>query len=312
MNIGSKTLLQTVVGVAVAAWLPVALAGEITLYHQRDFQGESLSLNRQATDLEKTGFYDGASSIVVRSGVWEACSAAFFDGACVRLSPGEYSQLDASLDNRIISVREFANASAATPATIGAVAQAEPRIALYEAPGFGGRAIELTRTAGNLERISFYTGTQAVIVYSGTWRLCSSDYYRGDCKDFSPGRYANLGGFGDHVASAELIATTPGPVGLVAPPPPSGRVVLYELPRFEGRSLVIDQRQLPNMESLGFDAASMRIEGGYWMFCTDVLFQGDCRTLGPGEYARLPRDVDRRIASARRVDDVYGAAGTTP
>ena len=31
MNIGRKTLLQTVVGVAVAASLPVALGGEITL-----------------------------------------------------------------------------------------------------------------------------------------------------------------------------------------------------------------------------------------------------------------------------------------
>jgi hypothetical protein len=45
----------------------------------------------------------------------------------------------------------------------------------------------------------------------------------------------------------------------------------------------------------------------YWLFCTDTQFQGDCRTLGPGEYARLPRDVDRRIASVRRVNDVYGA-----
>lgn len=128
--------------------------------------------------------------------------------------------------------------------------------------------------------------------YSGTCWLCSHDYYRGDCREFSPGRYDNLGGFGDRVASAELIATTPGPVGLVAPPAPSGRVALYELPRFGGRSLVIDQLALPNLESLGFDAASMRIEAGYWMFCTDVWFQGDCRTLGPGEYARLPGDVE--------------------
>jgi len=43
---------------------------------------------------------------------------------------------------------------------------------------------------------------------------------------------------------------------------PAGRVVLYELPGFEGRSLVIDQPVLPNLESLGFDTASMRIERG--------------------------------------------------
>ena len=134
---------------------------------------------------------------------------------------------------------------------------------------------------------------------------------RAIASDFSPGRYDRLGGFGAQIASAELIATTPGPMSLVTPPAPPGRVVLYELPRFEGRSLVIDQRILPILESLGFDPASMRIEGGYWMFCTDIRLQGNCRTLGPGEYARLSQDIDRRIASARRVNDVYGAASTT-
>ena len=51
----------------------------------------------------------------------------------------------------------------------------------------------------------------------------------------------------------------------------------------------------------------MLIEGGTWMFCTDAGFRGSCYTLGPGQYASLPRDVDRRIASARRVYDVYGS-----
>ncbi len=307
MRIRSKQLLQACVGVAVAAYMPVVLAGDITLYHQRDFQGESFSLSHRAADLDKTGFYDGASSVIVRSGVWEACSAAFFDGTCVQLQPGEYSQVSGSLNNRIISVREHASASAASPST--ALAVAEPRIALFERPGFDGGAIELTRTTGGLDRVPSYAGAQSAVVYSGTWRLCSRDYYRGECSDFSPGRYDNLGAFGDHVASAELIATAPGPVGLVTPPAPTGRVVLYALPRFAGRSLVLDERELPNLELAGFDVASMRIDGGHWMFCTDTQFHGDCRMFGPGEYADLPRDVDRRIASARRVDEVYGAAG---
>jgi hypothetical protein len=70
---------------------------------------------------------------------------------------------------------------------------------------------------------------------------------------------------------------------------------------------------LPNLNRMGFSdrAASMRIEEGYWMFCTDAQFRGDCRTLGPGEYARLPGDVDRRIASVRRVNEVYGAASSS-
>jgi hypothetical protein len=310
MNRGSRKLLRAVLGAAFALSLPVALAGEITLYQQRDFQGEGYTLRRSAVDLEKSAFSDSAASIVVHSGVWEACSAAYYYGTCVRLEPGQYSPLDGSLNSRIASVREVVNAAVAqAPITL---AVAEPRIALFARPGFDGGSIELTRTTGKLDRIASYTGAQAVIVYSGTWRLCSDDYYRGGCNDFAPGRYDHLGAFGDHVASAELISANPGPFGMATPPAPSGRVVLHERPHFGGRSLVIDRRELANLDKVGFDnrAASMRIDGGYWMVCTDVQFQGDCQTLGPGEYPRLPQEVDHRIASVRRVDQVYGAAGS--
>ena len=311
MDRRSRKRLRAVLGVACALSLPVALAGEITLYPGRDFQGEGYTLRRSAADLEKSDFNDSAASVIVRSGVWEACSGALFAGPCVRLEPGEYNQLDGSLNSRVGSVREVVNAAVAQPPVTLAVA--EPRIALFERPGFGGGSIELTRTTGKLDRISSYTGARAVIVYSGTWRLCSDDYYRGGCSDFTPGRYDHLGTLGDHVASAELISTNPGPVGVVTPPAPSGRVVLYEFPHFGGRSLIIDRRELASLERFGFDnlAASMRIDSGYWMFCSGEQFQGDCRTLGPGEYPRLPEEVDRRIASARRVDSVHGDAGNT-
>jgi hypothetical protein len=57
-------------------------------------------------------------------------------------------------------------------------------------------------------------------------------------------------------------------------------------------------------------AASMRIERGYWTFCSDPRFGGDCRTFGPGDYARLPNELDRNISSARPANEVYG--GTVP
>lgn len=70
-----------------------------------------------------------------------------------------------------------------------------------------------------------------------------------------------------------------------------------------------DRSELPNPGQLGCNdrAGAMRIESGYWMFRAHAQFRGDCRTLGPGEYPRLPREVDGRIASARRVPDLYGA-----
>ena len=322
MSTERKTLLSAFVGALLAISLPAALAGEITLYEQRDFRGDSLTLHRAAPNLQITGLNDSASSLVVRDGVWEVCSDPFYRGSCAQLRPGEYRKLDGLLNNTITSVREVVITTELAPPIVAAppivvappvvIASAEPRIVLFERPGFGGGAIELTKTHGSLDRIAFFGGADAVIVYGGTWRLCSREYYRGECFDFVPGRYENLGALTGRVNSAELVAITGAPVAAVPPPVGVGRVVLYEYPNFRGQSFAINWSELPNLNRMGFSdrAASMRIEEGYWMFCTDTQFQGDCRTLGPGEYARLPREVDRRIASVRRVNDVYGATST--
>jgi hypothetical protein len=60
------------------------------------------------------------------------------------------------------------------------------------------------------------------------------------------------------------------------------RVVLYEQPGFAGRRIAVDSEFLPNLSSTGFNdrASSLRVERGYWMFCTDAGFQGTCRTFG--------------------------------
>jgi hypothetical protein len=311
MSIQRKQLWGALAGALLAVSVPAALAGEITLYEQRDFRGDSLTLHRAATNLDRSGLNDNASSLVVRDGVWEVCTDAYFRGSCAQLQPGEYRRLDGPLNDRISSVREIVATSAVAPPVV--IASAEPRIVLFQAPGFGGSAFELTKTNGKLDRIPAYSGADAVIVYGGTWRLCSREYYRGECFDFVPGRYENLGALTGRVRSAELVAITGAPAAVAPPPAGAGRVVLYEYPNFRGQSFAINWSELPNLNRMGFSdrAASMRIEEGYWMFCTDAQFRGDCRTLGPGEYARLPGDVDRRIASVRRVNEVYGAASSS-
>ena len=190
------------------------------------------------------------------------------------------------------------------------VASTEPRIALFERPGFGGRAIELNKTFGGLDRSGLYNGANAAVVYGGVWRLCTRQYFHGECADFTPGQYANLGPLTGRVSSAELVAVTnTAPVRIAPPPAVGGRVVLYEQPNFGGQAVVIERSAISDLQRVGFNnrAASMLIESGTWMFCTDTGFHGSCYTLGAGQYASLPRDVDRRIASARRIDDVYGS-----
>jgi len=83
--------------------------------------------------------------------------------------------------------------------------------------------------------------------------------------------------------------------------------VLYEYPGFTGRSLVIEGGRAPDLgyQRFAARAASVRVEGGSWMFCSGANFTGDCRTLTPGEYPRLGPDLDHRIASARLVSNAY-------
>lgn len=188
------------------------------------------------------------------------------------------------------------------------VASNEPRLVLFEKRGFGGDRFALTKTMGGLDRSAFYPGANAAIVSSGVWRLCSRQYFRGTCADFPPGRYEDLGELTGRVSSAELVAVTnTAPISMA--PAVTGQVVRYELPNFGGQSVIIDRAAISDLQWVGFNdrAALMRIESGIWLFCTDAAFRGECRVMSPGEYARLPRDVDHRIASARRISDVYGA-----
>lgn len=206
-----------------------ALAGEITLFQDRGFGGDAVTLQSPMPNLERNGFA-AASSAVVRSGVWEACTGTDFHGACARLNPGEYTDLNALVGDEIASAREIVLPLAVSPAPIvtgRSLAEApvivaspsaqteptiipsnQPRIALYERTGFGGTSLELTKTMGGLDRAAVYQGADAAVVYGGVWRLCSREYFRGTCADFAPGRYADLGSLTGRVNSAELVALT--------------------------------------------------------------------------------------------------------
>jgi len=72
------------------------------------------------------------------------------------------------------------------------------------------------------------------------------------------------------------------------------------------RAYTVGSDVLNNLGSTGFNdrASSMRIERGYWMFCTDANFLGDCRTFGPGDYPSLSW-LSNRISSGRRISNDY-------
>src|SRR5437762_7276770 len=131
---------------------PSVFAGEATLFADRNYQGPAMTVRGPSPNLERIGFNDTASSMVVRAGVWEVCSKPYFEGHCAQLQPGEYSSFGTDINDRIASVREVTQTIGGAPAPSTAPAASAPRIVLYEHAGFGGRSITLTGSVPNLDR----------------------------------------------------------------------------------------------------------------------------------------------------------------
>ena len=87
------------------------------------------------------------------------------------------------------------------------------------------------------------------------------------------------------------------------------RATLYEGPNLSGRAFPLNDA-VANLGRAGFNdrASSLRVESGYWIFCSDSEFRGECRTFGPGEYASsagpqqrdLVGPADLELLSVRR------------
>ena len=86
----------------------------------------------------------------------------------------------------------------------------------------------------------------------------------------------------------------------------SASATLYSGQNLTGRAFALGSQGSGNLDRTFNDrAASLRVERGYWIFCSDANFQGECRTFGPGEYRNLPPELDNRISSGRRIANDY-------
>jgi hypothetical protein len=284
-----------------------ALAGEITLFEYPDFGGRRVTLRGTVSNFDPAGFNDRASSLVIRDGYWELCADAYFRGRCATFGPGEYRNLQPSLADTISSAREVGGPPPGPSPGPPIAGGGGPRIELWERREFGGRSMTLTSGAPDFERIGFNDRADAAVVYGGVWRLCEHAGLGGHCQEYGPGRYNDLGYLGGKVSSAAIVGGYGGGGGGGWAPPGRPRAILYEFDGFGGRSFVIEGDVVANLDRTGFNdrASSIRIEGGYWMFCSDAGFQGTCRTFGPGEYASLPWEVNNKISSGRRIHEQY-------
>lgn len=297
---------------ALLAAAVTAQAADMTIYEDANFGGRSATLRGPMPDVRSLGFNDRTSSLVVRSGTWEVCTDVAFRGYCATLAPGQYPALDPRLNDRISSAREVTLA-ATEPVPVRPRPEFSASIEMFGQPGFRGRAMELNGDAPDLVGSNFNDRASSVVVREGTWELCSDRGYRGTCRVYPPGRYADLGpGMAREISSARVVrAPEQPPLVQVAPPAPvqvtppvvnapPARIILYDGDNFGGRSLtvvddVIDLRR----SDFNDDTRSVLVESGMWELCTDPYFRGQCRIIGPGQYRRLEGPLDRSVSSIR-------------
>jgi uncharacterized protein YcfJ len=95
---------------AALALAAAAMAGpvsaEVIFYEKPNFDGRTMTAERNVENLRRWGFNDRATSVEVRGERWEVCEDAHYTGRCVVLRKGSYPSLGAmGLNNQISSAR---------------------------------------------------------------------------------------------------------------------------------------------------------------------------------------------------------------
>jgi hypothetical protein len=299
-------------GLVFAAGSGLAAAQAITFFEYDNFGGRRFDADNAVANFDEYGYNDRARSVIVNFGQWQLCTDSYFRGRCVTLSPGQYNNLGAiGVANNISSARQTGHANPVPLPGPGPIQGAQ--VVFYDRYDFGGSSFGINGRFDNLDQTPWNDRAASMVVQAGTWELCDDAYFQGRCERYGPGSYPNLGGQAGRVSSLRPVGNAP-PVVVVPPTTwyPDGwgsrtRVVLYEGTNMSGRRFVIENDFVPNLDGTSFNdrAASMRVERGYWLFCSDSDLRGTCRTFGPGDYPNLPSDLSNRISSGRRVANDY-------
>jgi len=183
-------------------------------------------------------------------------------------------------------------------------------ITFYQDDNFRGRQFTADQPVPNFDRSGFNDRVNSAVVHDGRWEICVDAEFRGGCGVLGPGAYPNLGAYAGRISSVRPLE------GRYSDNRPDNRsddrgrnrearAMLFEGPNLSGRSFALNDA-VSNLGRTGFNdrASSLRVDRGYWIFCSDSEFRGECRTFGPGEYASLP-GLNNVISSGRRISNDY-------
>ena len=208
-----KTISKISLAIAALAFAGHA-AAQVTLYEHDGYQGRSVTTERPVNNLERYGFNDRASSVVVRgnrSDRWEVCEDRRFTGRCVILRRGEYPSLAAmGLNDRVTSVRavnrnaRYDDDRYAPPPQPVQVSQ----VVFYENEGFEGRTFTAEQAVDDFRRSGFNDRASSVVVRGERWEVCDAIGYSGRCVILRPGQYASLAAMGlnDRISSVRTVS----------------------------------------------------------------------------------------------------------
>ena len=100
-----KTTIALLVATTALAFGTQA-AAQVTFYENDGFKGRTYSTQKGVNNLERSGFNNRGSSVVVVGQRWQACENERFQGRCTVLRPGQYPSLTAmGLNDRVSSAR---------------------------------------------------------------------------------------------------------------------------------------------------------------------------------------------------------------
>ena len=346
-HLNPRSIRHTAIAVSLIAASGAAFAADVLLYSGRDFTGATTRVNRSEGNLA----IGAARSIRVESGIWEACTGQNFSGECRRLTAGDYRELGGRYGDSIASLRDVTYGQAQGPGNVTYTPPRLQLFDGRDFRGRATNIEQsVTDFDQGINRIG---SPASAIVTGGTWEVCTDFNYGGRCQALPPGQYNDLGAQLNYRIVSARVLDQPRQQPLPPPPPapvqidpvaaiigaiaggvlanqnqnsptyqpyqPSGpndrgRIEVYAEADFRGPSLNIDG-DISNLRNSGFNdrIQSMRIFSGNWEACEDRDYSGACLVFGPGDYRRLPPQLDRSISSMRRIgnsDPSFG--GITP
>ena len=187
----------------LATFAQAATAGELTLFTDSNFRGPRITVEREAYNLADMGFNDRASSMVVRSGVWQVCENKDFGGYCQEFGPGEYRELP-RFNDRVSSVREISRGGRGGYGHDGRDGRDErderhggpgwhgerggsrgDAVQLFSGQRFEGAAVSLSGDIRSLDQVGFNDRAGSIVINEGRWEFCEHGDFRGQCVVFA-------------------------------------------------------------------------------------------------------------------------------